>query len=288
MSRHTGKDFFDGIRQVDVFSAGEKVKLPIFYRDARAHLAIFPASIFALKKILPDPRFVPAQILPGIGGVALASLEYHDTDIGPYNEFSFSVMLNNPHILPLPGYNMLRQLLQFNFYTFIRHLPVTTEAALRWGIDFSGFPKFLASIDFEDTPEWMTCVLKEKDDLICRVSGRKISTPMSRVIKMLIRLYQNQQPQTTEFKTNARSFGISLNPGDVELELGTSHPMAVELDRTLLMRRSLMYFYMPSLQFVLYGPENMSLPLIDFLIQKGMRIPLDSLKDTSSAKGKKA
>ncbi len=278
MGTHSEKDFFAGISQVDVWSAGEKVKLPIFYRDARAHLAIFPAGIFTLKRMLPDPRFVPAQILPGIGGVALASLEYHDTDIGPYNEFAFSVLLNNPHILPLPGYNMLRQLLQFNFYPYIHHLPVTTETALRWGIDFSGFPKFLASIDFEDTPDRMTCVLKEKNDLICRVSGRKINTPFSRIMKMLIRLYQERQPQTTEFKVNARSLGISLNPGDVELELGTSHPIALELSRTLLMRRAIMYFYMPSLQFVLYGPERMSLPLMNFLIQQGMRIPLDKLR----------
>lgn len=279
MGKSAKDDFFAGINQVDVWSAGQKVKLPIYYRDARAHLAIFPASIFALKRLLPDPRFVPAQILPGIGGIALASFEYHDTDIGPYNEFAFSVLLNNPHILPIPGYNLLRQLLQLNFYPYIHHLPVTTEAALRWGIDFSGFPKFLASIDFTDTPEWMTCELKEKGDLICRIKGRKISTPFSRIMKMLIRLYQYQQPQTTEFKANARSFGISLNPGDVELELGTSHPVARELGRTLLFRRSTMYFYFPSIQFILYGPENMSLPLINLLIQQGMRIPLDKLKE---------
>lgn len=277
MSEMQGPDFFAGIPQVDVWAAGRKVKLPIFYRDARAHLAIFPAGLRALKRLLPDPRFTPAQFLPGIGAVALASFEYYDTDVGPYNEFAFNVLLNNPQMLPLPGYNLLRQLLRFNFYPYIHRLPVTTEEALRWGIDFSGFPKFLASIEFHDSDQWMTCELKEADNLICRVKGRKIAAPMSRAMKFLIRLYQHRQPQTTEFKVNARRFGVSLNPGDVELELGTSHYMARELADALLMRRSLMYFYIPSVQFVLYGPENLSLPLVHFLLSQGMRIPLDRL-----------
>jgi hypothetical protein len=111
--------FFDGVEQVDVWAAGTKVKLPIFYRAAKAHVAVFPASIFALKRLLPDPRFSPAQMLPGIGAVALACFEYHDTDVGPYNEVAFSVLLNNPDILTLPGYNMIRQLIRFNFYPYI-------------------------------------------------------------------------------------------------------------------------------------------------------------------------
>jgi hypothetical protein len=271
-------DIFSGINQVDVWAAGQKVKLPIFYRNARAHLAIFPAKLFAIKRLLPDPRFVPAQIVPGIGAIALANFEYYDTDVGPYNEFAFNILLNNPQIIPIPGYNLMRQLMQFNFYPFIRHLPVTTEAALRWGIDFSGFPKFLASIDFEDDHDWTRCTLAEQGELICRLSGRKIASKFSRRMKFLIRLYQDHQPQTTEFKVNARRFGFSLNPGDVALELGNNHPMALEIAQCLLSRHALMSFSMPSVQFVLYGPEKFSLPLLNFLIQQGMRIPLDKLK----------
>ena len=280
-------DFFAGVEQVDVWAAGQKVKLPIFYRDARAFLAVFPANLLAVKKLLPDPRFTPAQIFPGVGAVGLACFEYHDTDIGPYNEFAFTVVLNNPHIMPLPGYNLMRQLIQFNFYPYIFHLPVTTEAALRWGIDFSGFPKFLASIDFTDSGDWLSCELKEGERLICRLRGRKISTPMNKVMKFLIRLYQFRQPQFTEFKLNARSLGISLNPKDVELEIGGVHPIARELSHLLLMRRPVTYFLLPSVQFILYGPENLSLPLINYLFQQGMRIPLDHLREKPEKEEKK-
>ena len=287
MKKSNQDDFFAGIEQVDVWAAGNKVKLPIFYRDARAYIALFPASIFALKKLLPDPRFVPAQMVPGIGAIGLACLEYYDTDVGPYNEFAFTIMLNNPNFLQVPGYNLTRQLFQFNFYPYIYHLPVTTEQALRWGIDFSGFPKFLASIDFEETPEQISCELKEQDELICKVAGRKIHTPLSTLMKFFVRLYQYSQPQHTEFKVNARQLGISLNPGTVKLEIGHTHPIALELRRTVLFNRSLMYFYMPSVQFILYGPEKISLPLMNFLFQKGMRIELDQLKKPLRGRKKK-
>jgi len=254
------------------------VKLPIFYRDARAFMAVFPANVFELKKLLPDPRFSPAQMFPGVGAIALACFEYHDTDVGPYNEFAFTIVLNNPHILPVPGYNLLRQLIQFNFYPYIFHLPVTTEAALRWGIDFSGFPKFLASIDFTDTEEATSCELKENDEIICRLKLRRIATPMSRLVKLLISLYQFRQPQRTEFKVNALKLGMSINPKDVELQLGMKHPIARELSKALLVTKPVMYFSMPSTQFILYGPENISLPHMNYLFQQGMRIPLDSLK----------
>lgn len=278
MTNFDASNFFEGINQVDVWAADRKVRLPLFYRDARAYGAVFPANIFELKKLLPDPRFSPAQILPGVGALAIACFEYHDTDIGPYNEVGFSVVLNSPHLLAVPGYNLARQLLQSTFHPYIFHLPVTTETALRWGVDFSGFPKVLASIDFKDSDGSTSCELKENDELVCKLNFRRIATPLSRVVKLLISLYQQRQPQETEFAVNARSLGVSPGPGDVELQIGMKHPIARVLDRTLIMNKAIGCFSMPSAQFILYGPGNLSLPLLDFLFQKGMRIPLDSLK----------
>lgn len=277
----TGLDaesFFEGIHQVDVWAAGRKVKLPLFYRDARAYGAVFPANIFELKKILPDPRFSPAQIFPGVGALAIACFEYRDTDIGPYNEIAFSIALNSPHMLAIPGYNLARQLVQSAFHPYIFHLPVTTETALRWGVDFSGFPKVLASIDFADSDGLTSCELKENSELVCKLNFRRIAAPLRRFVKLLISLYQQRQPQQTEFAVNARSLGISPGPRDVELQIGMKHPVARALERALITKKAIGSFSMPSAQFILYGPGNLSLPLLDFLLQNGMRIPLDSLK----------
>ena len=40
-------------------------------------------------------------------------------------------------------------------------------------------------------------------------------------------------------------------------------------------------------QFILYGPENLSLPLINYLFQQGMRIPLDHLREKPEKEEKK-
>ncbi len=255
-------NFFSGVEQTDISLEDEIIKLPVFYRKARAFMATFPASIFSLKRLLPDPRFTPAQVFPGMGLVALAAFEYYDTDIHAYNEFSISIMLNNPHMLKMPGYNILMQLLEFNLYTYILHLPVTTEIALRGGIDLYNYPKFLASIDFSDTEERIICDLKEEGDRILRITGKKIPAEKSVIMKFFCHLYQFGQPQYAEFKVNAIKYGISINPRDVKLEFGSSHPLAMELSDALLSRTALTCFYIPEMQAILYGPEYLPIPLI--------------------------
>ena len=255
-------NFFSGVEQTELSLAGETLRMPVFYRKARAFMATFPANIFRLKRLLPDPRFSPAQAFPGIGLVALAAFEYSDTDIHPYNEFSISIMLNNPHVLKIPGYNLLMQLLQFNLYTYILHLPVNTELALRGGVDLYNYPKFLASIEFSDTKDYITCDLKEKEDRIVSIKGKKIPAEKEAVMKFFCHLYQYKQPQYVEFKVNALRYGISMNPNNVELELGSLHPLASELARTLISRKALNCFYIPDMQAILYGPEYMPIPLI--------------------------
>jgi len=272
--KNDGKEnFFSGIDQVDLYLGEEIIKFPVFYRRARAYVATFPASIIALKRLLPDPRFTPAQVFPGIGVISLAAFEYYDTDIGPYNEFGISVALNNPNMLKIPGYNLLGQLLQYNFYAYIHHLPVTTEIALRGGVDFYNYPKFLASIDFIDTAGQVKCELKEKDDLICRFYGNKIPATKNTLMKFFCHLYQYKQPQYVEFKINALEYGLSFNSGDVELEIGTSHPVALELANTVLSKRAMMYIYIPRMEAILYGPEHLTAPLLKFVLEEGMKLP---------------
>lgn len=94
MSRQSA--FFEGVPQVDATLAGEGAKLPIFYYDGTAQTAVFPARLGAVRKLLPDPRFVPARLAPGLGAVAVTCFEYRDTDIGPYNELAIAIVLNDP------------------------------------------------------------------------------------------------------------------------------------------------------------------------------------------------
>lgn len=270
-------EFFEGVEQVEAYMAGKKAKLPVFYRSARSMTAVFPALIPELKKLIPDPRYKPAQIAPGIGAIHLTAFEYYDTDIDPYNEFAIGILLNDPQALKLPGYNLLHQLARFNFYTYIHHLPVTTDLALRGGIDIYNYPKFLAGIDFADTSQELTCHLSEKGDSILTFKGQKISATRSGIMKYFCHLYQFKQLQGAEFKVNARKYSVAPGVGAASLELGDFHPVAQELKKALLTTKPLVYIYIPEMQSILYGPDRLSVPLMVKLLRDNMGLPLEEL-----------
>lgn len=266
--------FFDRVEQVDLEVAGMKFKMPIFYRAARMLTLVFPANYLALRRMLPDRRFTPAQMAPGVGAIHLTAFEYYDTDVEPYNEFAIGILVNNPNMAKVPSYNVLRQLLQTEFYTYIHHLPVTTDLALRAGIDFYNYPKLITSIDFEDTADWIKCNLAEGDELICRIKGRKVKTPFKGIMKFFCHLYDEDQPQYAEMKIDARKFAVLPGPGMGELELGTSHPFALELKRALITTMPAIYLYLPDMQAILYGPEHLSLTTIANLVDLGLGVNL--------------
>jgi hypothetical protein len=263
-------DFFDGIEQVKIKVDGGTAMFPIFYREARMFALVLPVNLLKLRRMLPDVRFVPAQAAPGVGAVALIALEYHDTDIGPYNEFLIGILLNCPYFAPVPGYNMLRQYFSRFYNCYVYHLPVTTEIALRAGIDFYNFPKFIADIDFSDTDERVACDLSLDGERIVTVSGGKVPTGYIGEMKFMANLYQYRQPQAAEFKLNVIEGAASWMPADVSWTFNTSNYIGGELSDVVLGRRALMYLYMPKIQGILYGPENYSMPLLDRAMKAGL------------------
>jgi hypothetical protein len=59
--------------------------------------------------------------------------------------------------------------------------------------------------------------------------------------------------------------GSSARPSAARLELGDNHPIAKELAQLLVSRRPIQYQYVPRFEGILYGPEHLTLPLIDRL-----------------------
>jgi hypothetical protein len=261
MSRQSG--FFEGVPQVDATLAGESAKLPIFYYDGTAQTAVFPARLGALRRLLPDPRFVPARLAPGLGAVGVTCFEYRDTDIGPYNELAITIVLNNPPFASnLPGRALLAGLRSKQLHAWVHHLPVTTEIARAGGVELYNYPKFVGSIDYEEGAGRRTCRLGEGDEHILTLDGPLIDTPRSGELQLFSHLWMDRQPQESEFKLNVIASGRSLRSGTARLELGERHPIARELADVLVSRRSIYYELMAPFEGILYGPEHLSLPLI--------------------------
>jgi hypothetical protein len=261
MSRHSA--FFEGIAQSDATLAGEAARLPIFYYDGTAQTAVFPARLRAVRRLLPDPRFVPARLAPGLGAVGVTCFEYRDTDIGPYNELAITVILKDPGIgANLPGRALAAGLRDKQLHAWVQHLPVTTEIARVGGVELYNYPKFVGSIDFEESASRRTCRLSEGDEHILTLDAPLIDTPRSGELQLFSHLWMDRQPQSSEFKLNVLASGVSPRPGAARLELGSRHPIARELAGLLLSRRSIYHELMRSFEGILYGPEHLSLPLM--------------------------
>jgi hypothetical protein len=258
-----GSPFFDGVAQSEVAIAGEAARVPIFYYDGTAIQAVFAARLGALRRLMPDPRFCPARLAPGLGAVAITCFEYRDTDIGPYNELAISVVLNEPWFLPnLPGRALISSLRTRQFHAWVQHLPVTTEIARAWGVGLCNYPKFIAGIDFQESEGRRTCRLSEGAEHILTLSGERIATPRCEQFQAFSHLWMDRQPQSTEAKINAIEMGVSLRPGVASLQLGERHPIARELAGLIAFSRPIQYQYMARFEMILHGPEHLSLGLI--------------------------
>lgn len=141
-------------------SGGRRFAFPARYEDAAFIQAAFPASAHEVAKLLPSPRLKPVQLTPGRSMLAFFAAEYRRVvQIQPYNEFGVMVpVLYSPHVnVPLLPVLFPERFPRLAYYVY--SLPVTTEEARDGGIEFWGLPKFLAEIEFEETPSLRRCSL---------------------------------------------------------------------------------------------------------------------------------
>lgn len=256
--------FFEGVHQVQVPFGDQPLKLPVFYYDGSAMTGVFPARLSALRRWMPDRRFVPARLAPGVGAVTITCFEYSDTDIDPYNELAIAVPLARPQgAVNVPGRALLGAARRNQYDVFIHHLPVTTELARRGGVEFYNYPKFLAAIDFEDRGTQRSCRLAEGAAEILTLMIERPERGVDTELQLFCHLYQDRQPQGAEFKIHAPQLARSLAPGAARIELGGEHPIARELGAALISTRSIAAVWAPRIEGILYGPEVMSPTLID-------------------------
>lgn len=257
-----GSAFFEDVRQIDVMIGEQRTKSPTFRYDGSSISAAFPARYGRLRELMPDPRYVPARLAPGLGVVAIGCNEFRDTDIGPYRLVIIAIPLNEPYFRAnLPGRALMSAGRLGQHHLFVRHVAVTSEAVLR-GNDLYNFPMFIAEVDFSETDEHCRCRLAEGKEHILILSGKRIPTPRSqRIDSFFLHLWMDGQPQSAQCKFNELQYGASSRRDAAVLELGERHPIALELRRLLVSRKPLQYEYAPRSESILFGPEHQT-PLL--------------------------
>jgi len=73
-------EFFSGIEQLTAYVGDVEARTPTFYRDGRMFSLVFPARLRTVKEMLPDSRFQPAELVPGVAAVHLTAFQYYDTE----------------------------------------------------------------------------------------------------------------------------------------------------------------------------------------------------------------
>jgi hypothetical protein len=196
--------------------------------------------------------------------VALHCLQYCDTDVGPYSEVSLAVAVKRPgERRPL---TMLRALALRQFAGFVVDLPVSTEVAVAGGLDYFGFPKWLADFQHEETDNERRCRLLDRQtgELVYAFTGRKLRT---RTRGLAVRSPLSRAPETIMFRSYPVLRGEQLEAGMLflEEEKGMSFdPRAASVtpgthERSRLLRdlslgRLLAYGYVPRAKAVMQTP----------------------------------
>lgn len=134
-------------------STGHDVTLPLECR-ARLGGAIFAADWAPLRAALP-PDLTPLRVGARRGAVAIVGIDYRTVgSLEPYREFAVVVPVASDGVGGVPT-----SLAGIGGY--VLDLPVTTEPARALGDEIWGFPKSVADIDVDGTPDSLSVSVRD-------------------------------------------------------------------------------------------------------------------------------
>ena len=240
-------DFFQEIEHTPVPWRQYQLYFPVFYQDIRFMSISVLVSIKKIKSMLPSKRMKPYRITPWHSVISITSYEYRECDLDPYNEVAIGVPVTIDEETPIFTGSLRR--MPKNPMAYIHKIPVTTEIAREVGAEFAGYPKFIADIEFTEKDNWLSCELREDNQQILKLSGRKLDLKQFPRYRVNPITYRRGYILRSEFVISERDMGDSKNGEDVKLELG-EHQIAEEL-RELELGKVLGYQYCPHAQGIL-------------------------------------
>lgn len=256
--------FFDGTRPGRTVTFGTSTfELPALYFRDDSFAAVFTADYERVRAYMPSDQLHPVPASRGRALIAVIAYDYLETSVGPYGEVGVSAPVvygrRPPPILP-----MALESAWDGFGHLILHLPVTRRSARDGGRGQWGYTKFVADMEFENTPEMHRCRLEEGGDhiLTLQVNKRGLLLPDRRpIVTYSVKdgdLVRTTIPQASITRT-------ALGAGGSSLELGDAHPVARSLRDLGIDLRPVMTRYFADRMAIL--PEGV-------VIENGVR-PLD-------------
>lgn len=212
---------WDGPSDLSVDVGVARIELPIRYWRTDCFMGLFPADYGAVRDLLPSSRLHPVRLPGGKAAVAVVAYNYLETGVGPYGEIGISPLCTldraAPPVVPLlEGY-------RHGFGGFVAHLPVTARVAREAGRRVWGYPKFVADMAFDLSPERQQVTLTEDGRDVLQLAVRRSGnvmlerTPLTTYTVLDTRLIRTTVPTRAYVAT-----AVGGNGG--ELALG-NHPV---------------------------------------------------------------
>jgi hypothetical protein len=224
-----GDPFFKNTVKKTLYMEDQSGEFPFLVYDCRFIRTYFSVKTTRVKHLLPHSNFKPIETWPGTVMIGIGAFEYHDTDVGPYNEIGISVPIKFPPGFVLPFFTAFQMRRRGIIQTYIHHLPVTTEKAMSGGIHyFWNYPKFLGEITFQDRGENLEIVLREKGEMILKLNSTKPPLNQSKRFEMHTYSIKDNIVVHSLIEGWAPKFGFMMRGVISKLELG-EHRISKEL-----------------------------------------------------------
>jgi Acetoacetate decarboxylase (ADC) len=133
-------------------SDGSVVQMPLLTYRARTFAAFFTISAAKARALLPTDRLQPVRVSPHRALVTVQVMEYLEKTIEPYKEFVFSIPVHRSRRADIPLASVARWQRLPGDGSYITHIAVDDEQGRLIGREILGFPKFIADVEFTETP----------------------------------------------------------------------------------------------------------------------------------------
>jgi hypothetical protein len=152
--------FVDGIRYV----------MPVNSWNASAVIAAFPCNYAAAAALIPQGYVHPFRYFSK-ALLIISVIDYRETDIGAYIEYSIAIACTKGRRPALP---LLPALFRRAFGTgqFVHDLPVSSEVSVKGGKGIWGMPKHQAPLDFKVGKKWVSSQYDLDGQMVSRLDVR--------------------------------------------------------------------------------------------------------------------
>lgn len=218
--------------QFTITTSESDVAVPMLFYDASLFLSLFHVDAAKLAAVMGDVDLEPALDHKGRGIVGLSFYEYRNASIASYNEVGLAAQVVRKGDKPpkFPILDMLRKPPSRLSYSYLFHLPVSTQSANAAGLEIWAFPKFVAEIPLTfDGSRFEGSVLDPANGApILTYTGKRGAGLSLPGMDLCIYSELDGQPMATVVDTNYK--GHSGTGGSMTLKIGESdHPMAETL-----------------------------------------------------------